>query len=191
MRTGKSVLLLSLVITALVSTARAQSWGVGGAAGLVNDIDERFALDGFKRSEVNGWIEYRMDQLSILRLTYGSMRTRARNAGAVLPSVTIPDYKERVNYATVGVSYLLWEGFYTSGLFAGIGGYHVKPDSLPPELAAFRDRDETVFGFHAGVDGEFRLVKHLGLVGRLTYHNISAHPHRQFLNADAGLVGRF
>ena len=33
--------------------------------------------------------------------------------------------------------------------------------------------------------------KNLGIVLRLTYHNISASPRRQFFNADAGFVGRF
>jgi hypothetical protein len=99
--------------------------------------------------------------------------------------------KERIEYGTVGVSYLFWEGFFTSGAFAGFGGYHIRPDAVPTDFEGQRDLNESVFGWHGGVDGEFRLYKHVALVIRLTYHNISAHPHRQFVNANAGLVARF
>ena len=89
------------------------------------------------------------------------------------------------------MSYLFFEGFFTSGLFAGIGGYGIRPDAVPPAAEPYADRDETVFGWHAGADGEFKIAKNVGLVIRLTYHNISAHPHRQFVNADGGVVARF
>jgi hypothetical protein len=185
----------------LAAPAAAQSWGVGGTAGLVNRIDRTFTLGGFNRSEATAWVDYRVESQTLLRLTYGSMRTRASNSqltltipgggGAPPASVTLPAYKERIEYLTVGASYLIRESFYTSGLFAGIGGYHLQPDAVAPAFAPFRDLNEKVFGWHVGLEGELRLVKYLGLVARLTYHNIAAHPHRQFVNADAGLAARF
>jgi len=200
----KRVLGLGLLGTALAASGMSQTsstWGVGATAGFVNDVGNHhgFHLNRFKKSEVTGWLDYRLQEQTLLRLTYGSMRTAGSNAGAtvIVPvdgapgALTLPAYRERIEYGTIGASYLFVESFYTAGLFAGIGGYHVKPDSIGPEFLPFRDRDETVFGWHAGVDGELRLAHHLGLVARLTYHNFAAHPHRQFFNADAGLAGRF
>ena len=42
----------------------------------------------------------------------------------------MPGYKERINYLTADVSYVYWEGFYTGGLFAGVGGYSFKPQPV-------------------------------------------------------------
>jgi hypothetical protein len=62
---------------------------------------------------------------------------------------------------------------------------------VPPGLEEYADENENVFGWHAGVDGEFQVAKQVGLVLRFTYHNIAAHPHRQFIAADGGAVFRF
>lgn len=192
MRTWKTTLLASLALAALALPCPAQSFGVGASVGLVNDLSRDFS---FQKSEVTGWIDYTMEKNVVLRGTYGSMRTQQYNSEAVVTTPdgteTLPEFKERINYGTVGVSYLFWEGFYTSGIFAGIGVYGIRPDTLPPDIAQYQDEDETVFGWHAGVDGEFRVMKNLAIVLRLTYHNFSAHPHREFLNADGGLVVRF
>ena len=195
MRTFRRALLLALAAAVFAPAARAQSFGLGIAYGLPNDVTHDFQLDNFKPSEVVGWFDYRMEERTLVRLTYGNMRTFQTDAGETVEtstgSLTIPEFKERIMYGLVGVSYTFFEGFYTSGIFAGIGGYHIRPDTVPPEYAAYSDENETVFGWHGGVDGEFRLRKYLYLSIRFTYHNISAHPHRQFVNMDFGLVGRF
>lgn len=189
------MLIGSILLAALAPCARAQKFGIGGSVGLVNDVSDELTLDGFEHSEVTGWIDYQFEKRSLLRLTYGSMRTQqSGNATITVPedSGTVTrDLKERVNYWTLGVSYLLFEGFFTSGLFAGIGGYHIKPDVVPPGFEGPHDLNETVFGWHAGSEAIFKVFKNVGLVGRLTYHNVSAHPHRQWLNVDAGVVARF
>lgn len=192
MRSWKYAFFGSLFLAAIALPCAAQSFGIGGSVGLVNDLSRDFS---FQPSEVTGWIDYTMEKNVVLRGTYGSMRTQQYNSEAVVTTpdgpVTLPEFKERVNYGTVGVSYLFFEGFYTSGIFAGIGVYGFRPDTLPPDIAQYQDEDETVFGWHGGVDGEFRVLKNLAIVLRLTYHNISAHPHREFLNADGGLLVRF
>ena len=190
----RSVLLVLVVVTRAVP-ARAQTWGLGATYGSVNDINESFTLDGFKPSEYTLWVDYRMEKATLLRMTYGSMWTTQALAGqpvttAVGPA-TMPGYKERINFVTVDVSYTYGADFYTGGLFVGVGGYGFKPQAVAPEYATYQDHDERVFGWNAGVDGEFRLAKHFAFVLRFTYHNIAAHPHRQFFNADAGLVARF
>lgn len=195
------MLIGAILLAALAPSARAQVFGVGGAVGLVNDVGDEFTLDGFKHSEVTGWIDYQFEKRSLLRLTYGSMRTQQSHGATItvpgtegtgdpLTPVTVP-LKERVEYLTLGVSYLLWEGFFTSGLFAGVGGYHLRPDAVPPDFTGSVDRKETVVGWHAGSEAVFRIYKNLNVVGRLTYHNVSAHPHRQWVNLDAGLAARF
>lgn len=195
------MLIGAILLAALAPSARAQVFGVGGAVGLVNDVGDEFTLDGFKHSEFTGWLDYRFEKRSLLRLTYGSMRTRQSHAatitvfepvgpGDAMTPVTRP-LKERVEYLTVGVSYLLWEGFFTSGLFAGVGGYHFRPDLVPPDFTGLVDRKETVVGWHAGSEAVFRIYKNFSVVGRLTYHSVSAHPHRQWVNLDAGIAARF
>jgi hypothetical protein len=99
--------------------------------------------------------------------------------------------KEQVGYITVGASYYFLETYFDSGIFGGIGGYTIRPEAAPPGFGAYADRKETVFGWHLGTEAVFRVYKNAGLVLRLTYHNISAHPHRQFLNADIGVQARF
>jgi outer membrane protein with beta-barrel domain len=188
-------ILLVLACAAAAATARAQSFGLGISVGFPNDVSNEVRLENFDHSEVTGWFDYRLEPSAILRLTYGNMRTRQTNSQSVIETptgpFTLPEFKERIEYGTVGVSYLFWEGFYTSGMFAGVGAYGIRPDAVAEEIAAYADQRETVFGWHAGLDGDFRLFQRLSLVLRFTYHNISAHPHRQFINADAGFVVRF
>jgi hypothetical protein len=193
--TWKRFFLLAIVGVALAASVRAQTWGVGATYGSVNNINHTFSFDGFKPSEVTGWVDYRMEKLTLLRFTYGSMWTAGSNSGqtVVTPGgpVVMPGYKDRINYLTIDVSYLFWEGFFTSGVFGGIGGYGINPQAVAPEFATFQDADQKAFGLNFGVDGEFRVMQSLAVVLRLTYHNIAADPRRQFFNADAGLVARF
>ncbi|HEY4229127.1 MAG TPA: hypothetical protein VGO79_03085, partial [Thermoanaerobaculia bacterium] len=62
---------------------------------------------------------------------------------------------------------------------------------VAPPFTEFADQKQTVFGWHFGADATFRVFRNAGIVLRLTYHNVSATPHRQFLNANTGAVIRF
>jgi hypothetical protein len=192
---GRKIGISAVLWIALEAWARAQTFGVGGSVGLVNDASIDFTLDRFKHSEVTGWFDYQFEKNSLLRFTYGSMRTTQTNSEQTVDTpggpLALPLMKERVGYVTVGVAYMFWEGYFTSGLIGGIGGYGFRPDAVASDFAQFGDRKETVFGWHFGTEAVFRVYKNFGIVGRLTYHNVSAHPHRQFVNADAGLVARF
>ena len=132
---GKRTLLV-LACAGLAASARAQNFGLGVTLGLPNDVSDEVHLDNFDHSEVTGWFDYRIEQSTLLRLTYGKMRTRQARSQTVVQTptgpVTLPEFKERIEYGTLGVSYLFWEGFYTSGVFAGVGVYGVRPDSVPP-----------------------------------------------------------
>lgn len=192
----------ALLWAVLASGARAQgnvglsgNVGVGASIGLVDDISADFSSGSFKHSDVNGWVDYRFEKSSLLRLTFGSMRIAQTHSQSTVETpdgpVEVPLIKERVGYVTVGASYLFWEGWFSSGIFGGIGGYRVTPDEVPPPYTAFADQKQTVFGWHFGTEAIFRVYKSSGIVLRLTYHNVSATPHRQFLNANTGAVVRF
>ena len=60
-----------------------------------------------------------------------------------------------------------------------------------PAYAGLADVRRNRIGWHAGAEGEFKITKNVGIDLRLIYHNISAHPHRQFVNADLGATWRF
>lgn len=178
-----------------VAPALAQDWGVGASIGLVNDVEHRIRLDGFDPRENSAWVDFRLEERVVLRGTFGTMRTKGSNAGstAVIDGspVVLPDLKVRINYVDVAVSYQFWEGDFTSGLFGGIGGYRIDPDHVDRLVADFRDPKETVFGFHAGVDGDLRVVSRLSIVGRMTFHKLFSDVNRSLLTASIGAAFRF
>jgi hypothetical protein len=192
---SKRFILASAGILLSYGIAQGQGWGVGASVGLTNDVDHRFALDEFRRHDVNAWVQYELEERVMLRGTFGSLRVSGSNAGMtgdVLGSaVQLPDLTDRINYGTLGVSYEFLEGTYTSGLFAGIGGYRIEPDAVEPALESFRDLRETVFGFHVGLDGAVQLTRHLSVLARLTVHKIKSAEGHSILTANAGLVYRF
>jgi hypothetical protein len=177
------------------ATLSAQVFGVGGSLGWTNDVSSNAHFDSFQFGNYSGWFEYKMEQNVLLRLTGGKLKTKQVNSGAIIQTPTgstaVPELDEHVNYGMVSASYRFWEGFFTSGLFGGIGGYGIHPGDVDPQFASLADREETVFGWHAGTEGEFTVTKNLGIDLRLTYHNVSAHPHRQFVAADVGATWRF
>lgn len=190
---GSGVLFCFLI----AGTALAQTVGVGATVGVVNDVTERFHVDEFKPRDVNLWVDYEVQEKVQVRATLGNLRMKGANAGQVVSpplsssSVTLPDLTNHVDYATLGVSYEFAEGGYTSGIFAGFGGYRIRPAPVDPQIANFRDQRETVWGWHAGVDGGVQLVKRLTLMLRLTYHSIRSSTGRSLLTANAGFVYRF
>lgn len=149
----------------------AQDWGVGASVGMVNDIQNKFRLDGFGKTDWNGWVSFQLEDRVVLRATLGSLLVKGANAGLVVsipagaPPTRLPDLTDRINYWTVGVSYEFWEGDSTSGFFGGIGGYRVNSRAVDPQLEPYRDVGETVFGWHAGVDTGFRVVSGFFLIG--------------------------
>ena len=145
---------LILAFLGLAASACAQTFGLGATVGLPNDVSQGFQINNFNHSDVTGWLDYRMEEKALLRLTYGNMRTQQSNAA----TITVPAaggtgdpetrlLKERLEYGTVGVSYTFLEGFYTSGLFAGVGAYHLKPDAVPADFSGPHDLPDTVVGW--------------------------------------------
>lgn len=187
------LLLAFLAISA--SPAFAQDWGVGASIGLANDVEHRIRLHKFDPRDVHAWIDFALEERVLLRGTLGSIKTTGSNAGLLADidgdEVVLPDLKVRIDYMTIGASYQYWEGDFTSGIFGGIGGYKIDPDRVEPEFEGFEDPEETVFGFHAGVDGDLRVISHLSIVGRITYHKIFSDTNRSMLIASVGAAFRF
>jgi len=179
----------------LAMPALAEDWAVGASLGVVNDVERSFRLDEFHPRDGNAWVDFRLEERVILRGTFGSMKVNGDNAGrtAVVgnSAVVLPDLRTRMDYATVGVSYQFWEGDYTSGVFGGIGGYKVNPDPSPQDITNFRDRNETVLGWHFGVDGDLRVLTRLSIVGRITFHYVVSESKRSLLAANIGAAYRF
>jgi hypothetical protein len=179
----------------LAMPALAEDWAVGASLGVVNDVERSFRLDEFHPRDGNAWVDFRLEERVILRGTFGSMKVNGDNAGrgAVVGSsaVVLPDLRTRMDYVTVGVAYQFWEGDYTSGVFGGIGGYKVNPDPSPQDITNFRDRNETVLGWHFGVDGDLRVLTRLSIVGRLTFHYVVSESKRSLLAANIGAAYRF
>lgn len=176
--------------------AFAQTWGAGVSLGLVDDVSHRFAVDDFRSRDFSGFVDYETEPSVLVRGTFGSLRTTGANSERTVTTsggVTevAPRLTSRVDYGTLGVSYEFLQGDSRSGIFAGIGGYKVKPDAAPAGFEEFRDPSTTVFGWHFGVDGNFRLVSRLFGLVRLTVHGFNAGGQRKILTADAGLAYRF
>ena len=175
----------------------AQGVGVGATIGVVNDVGGKFHIDEFNKTDANLWVDYEVEDKTLVRLMLGTLHVKGSNAGKEVISpltgdrITLPDLTEHIDYATLGVSYQLLEAGFKSGIFAGFGAYRVRPESAPEEIANFRDQRETVLGFNAGVEGSFPLVSRLSFQMRLTYHNIRSESGRSLLTANAGFGYRF
>ncbi|HZI66000.1 MAG TPA: hypothetical protein VFF17_05490 [Thermoanaerobaculia bacterium] len=178
-----------------VTPAHGEDWGVGASIGLVNDVERRFRLEDFESGDFNGWVDFKLEPQVVLRGTLGSMETSGDNAGRVFEidgeDVVLRELDVEIDYATIGVSYLFWEGDYTSGIFGGIGGYKVNPEPTSDDITDLRDFHETVFGWHLGLDGDLRVLARLSIVGRVTFHKIRSETGRSLLTANAGAVFRF
>lgn len=195
MSIGKKLGLALVVASISAAPALAEDWAVGASIGLVNDVELRFRLDEFDPTDANAWVDFELEERVVLRGTAGRMKTSGDNARRVFEidgeEVRLPDLDVRIDYVTVGVSYLFLEGDYTSGVFGGIGGYKVNPDEVAAEFSNFRDFHETVFGWHLGVDGDLRVLSRLSIVGRVTYHKIHSETGRSLLAANLGALYRF
>lgn len=180
---------------ALAAPSRAQQFGVGATYGWNNDVEHDFRLDGFHSPVWEGWFEMRVADDALVRATYGRTKIGGDNVGETLnvggAPVTMPFYRDRLDYVTVSASYLFIDGPVTTGVFGGVGGYSIRPEEVSPGLDPFRDQRERVFGWHVGIDGTVRVVGRFSVVGRATFHGILATTHRSILMTSLGAVYRF
>ena len=177
--------------------ASAQGWGVGAAAGATSDVTHHFSLEDWKEHDISGWIQYETWPDVHVRLTGGSMKTLQASSGQPVspdqstPPVTAPRMTERVDYVNIGATYEFVLQDFTSGIFAGLGAYRIRPDAAPPGFEFAEDPHKTVLGWHFGVDGGVRVAKHFSILGRLTLHGWESNGTRSVLVASAGVGYRF
>jgi hypothetical protein len=69
-----------------------------------------------------------------------------------------------LTYATIGGEYLFNEGYYTSGIYLGLGWYALDDDELPE----FPSQDAV--GLALGVTGDFRLAERFSILLELSGH---------------------
>ena len=173
-----------------------ETFGVGAAVAAVNSVNHGFALDRFKTQDWSAWIQYELETSVELRATYGSLKVRGFNGGQTKTlgdgsTATLPELRDRIRYGLVSASYEFREPGWTSGLFAGLGVYGVDPESGDPAFESFRDRRETVWGVHVGLEADVRVWRGISVLGRVTFHVPQTNPQRRILTAGAGLLYRF
>jgi len=191
----KRGLIVWFCLLGAASPAIAQQFGIGASYGWYNDVEHGFHMGGFHSPEWEGWVGARLGEDIVVRLTYGSMRVAGDNVGQIVdaPSgpTVMPPYLDRVQFVSVDASYLLSTGPLTSGLFAGIGGYGIRPEEVSPELNPLRDQREKVLGLRFGVDGDLHIYRGVSLVGRLTYHAIFSDTKRSLIVTSVGTAFHF
>lgn len=194
MTSVKRFSLAASIVLFVAATARAQTWQVGATAGIVNDVEKHVRLDQFGREDFNVFADVETDEHVLFRMTVGTLRVNGSNGGKVLsasPNPVLPDLPDRINYLTLGAAYEYVEGTFTSGLFAGFGGYRIEPESTSSSFENFRDPAQTVWGLHGGVDASLKVSQHLFFLARFTYHNIRSASGRSLVTANAGAGYRF
>jgi hypothetical protein len=197
-RTISGIALAGLLLgaPALAGAQSSDTFGVGATVSAVDSLNHGFHLDGFDTVDWNAWAQYQLETGVALRGTFGSMKVRGYNGGqsATLADgtvTTLPDLRDRIRYGLVSAAYEFRERGWTSGLFAGLGAYGIDPDSADPAVESFRDKKETVWGIHFGLDADVRVWRGISLIGRLTLHIPQSKPQRRILTAGAGLLYRF
>jgi len=184
------------LVFAAASPAVAQQFAAGASYGWFNDVESGFHLDEFHSPAWEGWLETKLGQEVAFRLIYGQLRALGDNVGDVVTppgggTAVMPAYRDRIQYVAGDISYVLPMGPFTSGFFAGLGGYGIRPEEVSPELDPVRDQRQRVLGVRVGVDGDLRVYGNFSIVGRLTFHAIFSDSKRSLLTASAGALYRF
>jgi hypothetical protein len=87
-----------------------------------------------------------------------------------------------LEYATVAGEYLVYDGWYDSGIFLGLGGYR---------LTSAGGAEDTSLGLTVGVTGDFELTRWLSVVAELSGHWADLESSQFFGLGHAGLAVRF
>jgi hypothetical protein len=196
-RLGKRLIFVGVLVIGFCASARAQNFRAGASIGMVNDVERHVSLDEFHHHDLNVWGEYVTDEKIALRVTLGSLKVKGSQGGDSVsltpgaPPSQLPDLTDKINYGIFSADYEFFEGDYTTGIFLGVGVYRVKPESVDPTLLNYQDPSQTVFGWHAGLSGSFRIASRVSFILRATYHNTRATPARSLLTANAGFQYRF
>jgi hypothetical protein len=159
----KTLILLALIlVAALPAVAQNNEVGllIGGAKAMKTAAGGKSEFQhGFEE------ISYGMsiDQGTIFKIKLGRMDAKtvflSRNAAGD-QVVDLVDQKGQVEYADAVIEYRFSEPFGSTGLFAGTGLYRQSGGN----------RQESDYGFMAGVNGLFPITRSLGITAEGAYH---------------------
>jgi hypothetical protein len=90
-----------------------------------------------------------------------------------------------LTYATIGGEYLFNEGYYTSGVYLGLGWYDVGEDDLG-EIGS-----DSAIGFALGLTGDFRLTQRFSILVELSGHYTDLDDADLLAMGHAGVAYRF
>jgi hypothetical protein len=92
-------------------------------------------------------------------------------------------FEPTLEYATLAGEYRLYEGWYDSGIFFGLGGYRLRGSE--------EDEDETSVGVTLGVTGDYQVSRWLSVVAELSGHWADLESNQLFAFGHAGLAVKF
>ena len=133
----------AFLLAALVAPARlhGQSFALGGGVSVVNDVGSAAITSGFQTWGGHAFGELVLDKGVVFQLRASRFTVRGSGSGA--PNIPI-------TAATATVSYLFGEEWFKAGLFAGLGGYFLRPNSPGPGEEVV-DENEDAFGWTGGL----------------------------------------
>jgi hypothetical protein len=159
----KTMILLGfLLAAALPALAQNNEVGllIGGAKAMKTAAGGKSDFQhGFE--EISYGVE--MDQGTWFRIKLGRMNAKTAfvsKDAAGNRVVDVVDPKGQVEYADAAVEYRFSEPFGSTGLFAGTGLYRQGGGN----------RQESDYGFVAGVNGNFPITRSLGITAEAAYH---------------------
>jgi hypothetical protein len=87
-----------------------------------------------------------------------------------------------LEYVTISGEYRVYEGWYDSGIFLGLGGYRLEAEGA---------ESETAFGLTAGVTGDLEVTRWLSVVAELSAHWADLESSQLWGMGHAGLAVKF
>lgn len=171
-----------LLVLSLPHRARAQeTFAIGVAGSLVNDTGTASNVGSFGTAGAHLFGEMKFDRWGVLQ---------ARLSRFGLPG-TAPDAPNLVvDSATLTVGYLFQEDWFRAGVYAGVGGYRLRPRDLEAGQVPVDDK-ENVFGWTGGLITIFDVAPHWDLRLEASGHLIRTVVGHKPILITAGVAYRF
>jgi hypothetical protein len=193
---SKFILALSLLVAA-PAFAQTSEFGIllGGSKRLISSTDEeagRGVSDSFKFSNSVREIYYsvNLDPGTRFRLKAGQITAPvAFQFTTATGNVRRDTAKGKIDHIDGLIDYKFSEAFGSTGLFAGVGLYRQSATLADPNLPGGQQsrQEETNYGFSGGVNGDFPLNRHAGVIVEATYHWINYHYKPRYVTLSGGL----
>jgi hypothetical protein len=175
------VLLAAVLVMSVAGAAPAEEkypyrvsafYGLGGS--LDGGDDDSSSLDNGTFQLGFSWIS---DTDILVGVRYGEIGFDDEGIGGRVGS--------DLRYATIGGEYLFNEGYYTSGVYLGLGWYDVDEDDLG-ELPS-----DSAIGLALGLTGDFRLTQRFSILIELSGHYTDLDDADLLAMGHAGVAYRF